>query len=181
MSLIQKTNPVGLDVKIDSFQSYLYSTLGFADWQCYPAIYSVPTSANSEFKGLMPAHFATGVDYEEVYMDDEYDLSTFFYSESNESFDNWISTTTVSLICQVRLDELYPTITHRANTEFNTAVINASQSYSGYETFTLIDVKKEIREVYKEFVTNQIELTNMQPYYVVRFDYRVHYNPNAGC
>ena len=52
MSLIQKTNPVGLDVKIDSFQSYLYSTLGFADWQCYPAIYSIPTSATPNAKYL---------------------------------------------------------------------------------------------------------------------------------
>ena len=181
MSLIQKTNPVGLDIKIDNFQSYLYNTLGFSDWQCYPAIYSVPTSANSDFKGLIPAHFETGTDYTEVYTDDKYDLSTFFYSEENETFENWIGRTTVSLICHVRLDELYPSIDHRTNTEFNTAVINASNGYSGYETFSLIGIKKTVKEVYKEFVTGQIELTNMQPYYVVRFDYEVNYNPLTGC
>ncbi len=181
MALIQKTNPVGLDIKIDSFQSYLFTTLGFASWQCYPAIYSVPSSANSEFRGLIPAHFEDGVDYTDVYTNDDYDLSTFFYSEDDESFDKWIGRTTVSLICQVRLDELYPSINHRANTEFNTAVINASNAYSGYETFNLIGVKKKVKEVYKEFVTGQIELTNMQPYYVVRFDYEVYYNPSRGC
>lgn len=181
MALIQKINPVGLDVKIDSFQSYLYETLAFTDWQCYPAIYSVPTSSNSDYRGLIPAHFENGIDYKEVYTNDEYNLSTFFYTEEDESFQEWTGKTVVSLICQVKLDELFPSVAHRANTEFITAVINASNDYSGFETFSLISVKKKFKEVYKEFVTWQIELTNMQPYFVVRFEYEVYYDPKWGC
>jgi len=181
MALIQKVNPVGLDVKIDSFQSYLFTTLGFSDWQSYPRIYSIPSGANSEFSGLIPAHFESGVDYKEVYSDDEYDLSTFFYSDTGVTFENWIGKAKVSLICQVRLDELFPSIDHRADEEFNTLVVNASNNYSGYETFNLVNIKKTIREVYREFVTGNIELTNMQPYYTVRFEYDVYYDPKAGC
>ena len=181
MALIQKTDPKGLDVKIGSFQSYLFTTLGFADWECYPRIYSIPSSANSERRGLLPAHFTTEVDYEEVYMDDDFNLSTFFYANTDVTFNQWIGKTQVSLICQVRLDELFPSIDHRADEEFNTLVTNASNNYSGFGTFTLTNIKKTIDEVYKEFKTDQIELTNMQPYYVVRFDYEVYYDPDAGC
>ena len=174
--IIQKTAPKGLDIKIDSFQSYLFRVLGFTDWQCYPRVYSIPTDSNSDFRGLIPAHFVDGVDYEEVYTNDEFNLSTFFYTETDVKHENWVSNTRVSLICQVKLDELFPSITHRADEEFNDLVVNASNNYTGYETFTLTDTKKTVGEVYKEFVTGQIRLTNMQPYYVVRFDYEVNYD-----
>ncbi len=177
--IIQKTEPKGIDKAIDMFQSYLYNALGFTNWECYPRIYSIPTSGNSSQNGLIPAHFINGVDYEEVYMNDEFDLSTFFYTNSDVSFENQIGRTKVSLICQVKLDELFPTITHRADEEFNMSVVNASNNFYGYEMFTLTGIKKTINEVYKEFASKQVELTNMQPYYVVRFDFDVYYA--NGC
>jgi len=177
--IIQKTAPKGLDKSIDRFQSYLYNTLGFTDWMCYPRIYSIPTSGNSEYNGLIPAHFSSVIDYTEVYTEDVNGISTFFYTDTDVTFDKWIGKTTVSLICQVKLDELFPLIDHRADEEFNQLVVDASNNYSGYEIFSLVGIKKTIQEVYKEFVTGQIELTNMQPYYTVRFNYEVYYS--EGC
>ena len=178
MALIQKTDPKGLDIKIDRFQAYLFRTLGFADWQCYPRVYSIPSDPNSQYKGLIPAHFlsSSDVDYDEVYMNDGFNLSTFFYTETSVPFEKWIGKARVSLIAQVRLSDLFPSINHVADEEFNMLVVDASNGYSGYESFSLVDIKKTVGEVYKEFITDQIRLTNMQPYYTVRFEYDVYYD-----
>ena len=178
MALIQKTDPKGLDIKIDGFQSYLFRVLGFADWQSYPRIHPVPSDPDSQYKGLIPAHFLSGsnVDYDEVYLNDEFNLSTFFYTDSDSTFESWKGKTIVSLIVQARLSDLYPSVDHIADEELNAAIIEASNNYFGFETFTLIGQKNKVQEVYEEFITDQIRLTNMQPYYVVRFDYEVNYD-----
>jgi hypothetical protein len=176
MALIQKTDPKGLDIKIDSFQSYMYNkltALGVSDWQSYPRIYSVPTSANSNRFGLIPVHFVSGIDYDEVFMDDDFIITSYFYTDATETIDNWIPKTKVSWICQMNLDELFPSASHRFDEEFNVMVKDAAKNYTGYGTFTLTNIKKTIDEVYREFVTDQIKFTNMQPYYNVRFEFDV--------
>ena len=75
MSLIQKTNPVGLDKIIDGFQAYMYNRLTFTNWEMLPRVY-----ANEDVGGgLIPEYYDSEKEYYEVFYDDDFSLTSFFF------------------------------------------------------------------------------------------------------
>jgi len=169
MALIQKISPVGLDKAIDLFQSYIYTKLGYSDWECYPRGYKNPKK-----NGLIP-EFYEGGDYDELLFDDKHSITSFFISNDRKTLDNGLNSTEVSLIVQANLEELFPTIPHRADEELHNDIMFASNKYGYYDHFKLVEVLTGIDNVYREFIKDDVKLDDMNQNHVVRFVYEVKY------
>ena len=72
------------------------------------------------------------------------------------------------------LDEVYPTITHRADEEFINEVYNIL--YNNPYKHELNGVVRGLENVYAEFDTSQVTWDDISEYYVVRFDLEVTYD-----
>lgn len=179
MALITKTDPVGLDIVIDKFQRFLFSRLGFSNWDSYPRIYS-NVEHDSEVKNsrrLIPEHFSENDDdYIEIFTDDNADISTFFHASPRRTHSDMVGFVDVSWIVQVQLDKLFPNITHRADEEFVNAVEQASLNFSGYDRFKHVETVFTINDVYQEWVKDDVKIDDLQPFFVARFKYEAKYN-----
>lgn len=177
MALIQKTNPRGIDIKIDSFQAHLDSALSFTEWDSYHRVYTNPNEGSNL---LVPERYDAAGEYQEVFYNDNFDITTWFFvaNERPVAPDGYI-TATVSLIVQANLDKLYPAIAHRADEELNNSFEIASRSFPGRTEFVLESIWTTIDRVYTEFDKAQILLDDMSKQYVVRFNYKVSYTPDC--
>jgi hypothetical protein len=182
MALIEKTNPVGLDLRIAKFNAYLFDRLGFADdvYESYPRIYSNKAIRDGR-EIVVPEHFISGKDYKNVAFDDTFALSSFYYQDTQDTHAEQVGTVRVSLIVQAQLDKLYPSAPHRFDEELKGRIEQLSNKYYAYDQFKLVDTFITVDNVYRDFTTSHLEFTDMHPFYVVRFEYLVRYNPNETC
>lgn len=171
MALIQKTNPVGVDVPIDGFQSYLYGALGLSDFEMYPRVYHTPHGSQS-----IPEHYEGDNEYDRVMYDDTHDMSSFFITTTDREIDSkGLATTEIALIIQADLPVLYPSILHRADEELTNAIHQNSNTYTLKAWFKLERVIHTIDKVYREFDKSQIRQTDISNRFVARFEYKVRY------
>ena len=175
MALILKTNPRGIDFAIDKFQSHLDDELTFANWDSYHRVYLNPSDS-----GLVPERYKENGEYGEVFYDDTFDMTTwFFVSDERPAAIDGIIETTVSLIVQADLNKLFPAINHRADEELNNAFVLAGQSFIGIEDFKLESIFTTLDKVYQEFDRKAVTFTDMSNRYVTRFNYKARYTPNC--
>jgi len=168
----RKLGPVGVDKVIDSFQVYLDSLFIGVDWVMYPRVYANPKKENLRSK--VPEYFED-LEYYETFMDDNHEMTSFFIVSPERSQKNGILKTKMSLVCQAsRLSDLFPTITHRADEEFNDEFVNSFMNYSS-SSLDYTGMTTEIQNVYREFDKNEILIDDMNEYYVVRFNFDVNY------
>lgn len=182
MALIEKTDPVGLDLRIGKFNKYLFDRLGFADdvYESYPRIYSNNVIID-EREVIIPEHYVSANDYKNVAFDDTFALSSFYYQDTQDTHAEQVGTVRVSLIVQAQLDKLYPSAPHRFDEELKGTIEQLSNRYFAYDQFKLIDTFITVENVYRDFTTSHLEYTDMHSFYVVRFEYLVRYNPNETC
>lgn len=171
MALIQKSEPTGLDKRIQDFQSHLYSELGFTDWNCFPRVY-----VNESEKGLVPEYYEGDKEYNEVLFDDNHDISSFFFRSSDETpGGDYYKECDVALVFQCDLPALFTSISHRADSEFDNLVYKALESYDMETHFSWISTQHGIAKVYREFDKSKIKYTDMSQRYVVRFNVRARF------
>ena len=184
MALLRKIAPVGLDLRIDQFQSRQFASIGFTEdqWQSYPRVYLNEKTINGK-RGYIPEFFKSeGADYEEVYFDDSFDLSTFFYQHTRTGYDKQTGTVRVSQIIQAQLDRLFPSAPHRFDEELKGMFEGyAIRKFPSRDQFKLVDTFTTIDEVYRDFLFDHLKYDDMHPFYVVRLEYLVRYNPNEKC
>jgi len=182
MAKQQRISPVGVDKAIAAFQDYLYSTAKIggvliSDWESYDRVYKNPKAARGS--ALIPEHFTGGKDYQEVFYNDNFSLTSFFIMDEDSEFENGQMIADVSLIFQANLDELYPTIAHRADEELRNLFIHLSQKYYSFDSFQFINLETTIDSVYREFEREQIRLEDMSEKHCFRLNYEVRYTPEC--
>lgn len=170
MANIRKANPVGLDKRIDDFQVYLFDTLGYSNWECFPRVYM-----NESEKGLIPEYYEGTKEYEDVLYNDRVDLSSFFFRSSREEREDTGFSCDVALVFQADLPKLFSSISHRADEEFDDSIRKASENYDLRDEFELVSMEHLINNVYREFNKDKIRQSDMSNRYVVRANYRVHF------
>jgi hypothetical protein len=184
MALLRKTDPVGLDLRIDQFQRPQFVALGFTEdqYQSYPRVYMNEKVIDGK-RGHIPEYFTSaGNDYEDVMFNDNYDLSSFFYQHTRTEYDKQTGTVRVSQIIQAQLDRLFGDVPHRFDEELKGMFEDyAIRKFPSRDQFKLVDTFTTIEEVYRDFLTEHIEHDDMHPFYVVRLEYLVRYNPNQQC
>ena len=111
MAIVSKTVPKGVDSVIEAIQQYLYPNLigeGWTNYECYPR-----ANKNVKTDSLIPEVSEDQKNYVEVLMNDKFQATSFFLVDDNVPFDNEerLFVQNVSLIFQVNLVDLFPSIT----------------------------------------------------------------------
>jgi len=173
MTLISKISPVGIDVEIDRLQKALYkhltsTNIGWTDYESYHRAYKNETNDNRKWEV-----YVSGKEYKEVLFDDKFNATSFFIvSDTYEAVDQiGMFQTNVSLIMQLKLDEMYPSIAHRADEEAHRDVIIGLNNSNTNNKVT--GVTKGIRNVYTEIGYGANKFDDMHPHHVFRVNMEV--------
>lgn len=166
MALIQKTDPVGIDIPIDRLQKHLFDNLTWKDatngYESFHRAYINKSNGSNEAEV-----FETGIDYNEVFTNDNLSATSFFLRDNDSPITN-VVTSTVHIIFQVNLKELYPLIEHRADEEAHRDVYNILQR-NPWINFDLTGFTKGIEGVYEALRIEQINFDDMQPFHVFKY------------
>lgn len=160
MALVRKTSPIGIDFKIDQLQNYLFNKLGWSNYGAFGRAYRNPREDS-----FIPEVDAGGDELEEVFFDDK--LSAASYTLMDESLGIDVGLNPVgSIYFQVKLDEIKPNITHRADEEVIRDVIYwLNRNPYGIDP---IDIVRGIPNVYSGLKQDQIKFDNMSNHCVFR-------------
>lgn len=180
MSLVTKISPVGIDKAIDRIQrnlfSYLTTTAGWTNYESYPRAYKNPKGNDT-----IPEVYVGNNDYQEVFFDDKFNVTSFFLVEDTVTNNNVVGdepqyTQGISIIFQATLPELYPSISHRADAEMHDDIFKAFDSF-----FKEVNsVSTGINNVYSDVtVLDSIQFTDMSDFHVVKFDTTIDYLYNC--
>lgn len=184
--LITKTSPVGIDVAIQNLQTHLHKQLvikwgltGADDplYECYGRAYR-----NKRDAGYIAEVYTGGlggVDYKEVYWNDELKAISFFGTSSKTSFDVK-NKTDVHLVFFVNLTKLKPSVAHRADEEVRNEIQqlfgNTLQGFS-YESMELW-LENVLREYPGSRRENRLNAVDMQPIHCFRINLTLLYKPS---
>lgn len=174
MAINRKINPVGIDVSIDEIQLLLYNELLLKGWTNYESYHRV--YKNESEKGVIPEVYKSDGNYEEVYFNDNFNATSFFITDDEYSQKKDASyTSNVKVIFQVKLNKLYPNITHRADEEMHrdvARIIEQSFQVVGKDTVITTGMKK----IYKdEGLISTTAYEDMSYYHVVKFDFTIRF------
>ena len=174
MNLTQKISPKGIDIVIDEIQEHLSSSISWTNFNCYPRIYKEENQS-----GVKPMLYVGTNDYEDVFYDDTLNGSCFFYEEDtrNATDNGYFNNVKLSIVFQLDLTALFPTIIHRADEEAHNKVIIALKKLMPYKVTNLVTGYKN---VYAEFDTSQVQYDDISQYHVFRVDMEVIVNNNCN-
>jgi hypothetical protein len=179
--LIQKTNPVGADKALQKLQSHLHDKLITAwgltgtpeKYKCYGRIYKNQLGAGM----FLPEWYEGGDEYKEIYFD-EVPAYSFFGISDKVEFDGFEHQTNAYLVFRVKLSEIKPLITHRADEEVHVDVLNIIKN--GLYGFTYTSMETGVRNAFKEFTRwmDEKQYNDMHPWHVFRLNFKLSYNIN---
>lgn len=167
--LVRKTNPVGIDLVIDKLQVFLYQLAISTNntWECYPRAYKNPKRFDE--RGFIPEVFNdSNNDYKEVFFDDYFDVSTFFVVGDNREISNGKAIAPLALIIQCKPNDLFPSVSHRADEEVINLFWNKLKSFSLGAKCESIETS--INAVYREFSINEVKFDDMNNSFVARIN-----------
>lgn len=173
-----KENAVGIDVVINDIQIAVSNSLQWVNYNAYHRIYK-----NETANGIIPEWYeditqATKGEYEEVYLNDKLDASSFIYKEDTiPAVDiGRLFSTVVSMVFQVDLAAVEGVKDTRNDEEVHRLVIEA---INGSTYGKVASIVTGISNVYSEFDTSQIQWDDMQPFHCFRIDIDVNYDYNC--
>ena len=178
MAIIRRENARGIDAKIDVLQTHLYDFNAFTAWQsswsCHDRANLVP---NGKHDGKLKAMTYRSGEYTDVYMDDSFNIVTFFTAPKKRPVvTDLLVDTTVSMYLQCNLSGLFPEASHRADEEVINRFIHA---FHRQPEFRLAEVVTTIDEVYRGLDTEKLMLDDIGKWLALRFDLEVSYE--AEC
>jgi hypothetical protein len=172
MSLILKDIPVGVDIAVNNLQTYLWDNISWnkdlftdANYESYHRAYRNETNGTEIWEV-----FTSGKDYIEVLYDDKFLATSFFVVDDNVNInETGKETTNMSIIFQVNLQRLYPSVIHRADEEAHREVMSILKDNPW--SYKLTTIVKGIRNVYSELGYGANKFEDMQPFHVFRIDF----------
>lgn len=172
-----KTNPIGIDAKIQSMQNVLFSQLntkwaltGNNELDAYGRVY-----INSKEGKKIPEFYNNNGEYENVLVAE---TSKFFFLQRKiQSKQNVLQyKTTVELCFLVDLELIKTTVGHRADVEVHADV------ESVLTTFPNVFIESLETEIRNVFIGLDYEETDdMQPYHAFKFNLSVFYSLDETC
>lgn len=177
--IITKTNPVGIDKKIDTFQRVMYSSLiktwNTSKYNCYPRCYR-----NQTADGYAAEMFTGGVDYQEVYIDDTVSASSFFGIGQEQQVVDGQKVANVHLIFSVNLKEIKPG-PQRNDEEVKIDVERLIQSIGLSHGWQITKETTGIDKILNEYPGSKktigLKYKDMHPFFWFRYDMNVYYDP----
>lgn len=189
MGLITKISPVGIDVPIQSFQTWLYGALS-GKWPVNSSSFNCHGRAyrNQTADGYTPEVFSGlattgGKDYEEVMFNDTLKALCFFSVGEQAKYDTGTTVAKIGLIFMVNVPQLKPTILHRGDEEIRRDVelLCAGKRFG----FTMTGFETGIDNVFREFSgwrkSDGIKYRDMQPLHCFRINFDLLYTLTGPC
>lgn len=180
MALVQRNNPVGVDNVIDALQQYIYTNLigaGWTDYECY-------ARANKNQKGdnVIPEVSTDPKNYKEVLFNDKFNATSFFLVADSPDvlYNEGLVVHDVSIIWQVRLDKIYPSITtHRPDEELHVLLTDLLNNTS--LIVELDNYQIGVDNVYSDvsigdFGEGNEYLDDLGEFHVVKYNFKVKYD-----
>ena len=183
MSLVLKTDPVLVDVQVNNLQKHLFTDLTtkalWDDYQSYPRAYK-----NVEGLDIVPEHYLEDNEYEVVFFDDRFNVSSFFLVADDRDYDANSFTSDISVVFHGKLDQLYPSTLHRADEEMHNDIFAAINRADA--KFELQNVVTGIDNVYAGLTLStdlreRLSQDDMSDFHFVRFNLSVEYDENDTC
>lgn len=179
MSLITKNNPVGIDERIDVLQRGLFSSLinkwGLLEskYNCYPRCYR-----NQTFDGYTAEMFTGGTDYEELYINDQVSVTSFFGVGQNSTIQADRIRADIHLIFSLNLNEVKPG-TQRNDEEVRQDVLRVLDTFGAAHGFIITSQTTGIDKILAEYPGSRksigLKYTDMHPNLWFRFDMTTFY------
>lgn len=162
--IVFKSNPVGIDKRIQSIQSYLYENL--IDW-------NLEAFGRAEIIDSKPHVFYKKNDYKDALSVNQSTNGKLFFTEkstkSKTSRNKALSEIDIIFLLDVK--KIKPNITHRADEEVRVEIL---KTLKNKVKRTDIDISKGV-EALKGYNTT---LKDMQPYHFVKFSFELNYKIN---
>lgn len=185
--LILKTNPSGVDIPIEKYQSWLFDQLkglwklnGDGDFDCYGRVYK-----NNSETGYVPEVFvdslsSTNKVYNPILFDETRNtVVSFFYLNDQVNYEDGSSTTKVSLIFLTNLDKINKGVDHRPDEEIKLDVMRLV--HTGKYGFEFTSIETGLKNVAKDFdgwLKSKDETTflDRHPRYCFKVNFNLLYN-----
>jgi hypothetical protein len=172
-----KTNPIGLDAKIQRLQTSLFSQLNTlwnltngAELDAYGRCYVIDQDSEKTVR-----FFKTPNEYQTVSVA-ERNKFFFIHRSIAKKVDTLNYETTLELILIVEVVKLKPTITHRADIEVQADVELILNQFDNVWVESLeIGYENALRGIVYS------QPNDMQPYHVFKYNLNVRYNMNEEC
>lgn len=183
--LITKTNPVGIDAKIQELQTKLHTKL-LEVWGISSDKYKClgRCARNLKGEGHIAELYVGNNEYRDVYWDDSLSAISFFGLNNVPIRHNVIERAYVHLVFFVKLTDLKPSITHRADEEVRQDVLNIiGSSLFGFKYESL---ELSLANVLKEYPASwrtadkytSLKVVDMHPLHCFRLNFFVQYDKN---
>lgn len=183
---VTKTNPVGIDVEIQKFQTDIYNaliekwglTLSTNLYECYGRCYK-----NKKDNGYIAEHYTGQNDkYKEVFWDSKLAAISFF-GISDKIENKSIQSTDVHLVFFVDLKKLKPSIHHRADEEVRADVLSIVANGSYGFSFDSIELYLEncLKEYNGSLRDERLKFVDMHPSHCFRLNFSLDYNIKNYC
>jgi len=168
MTVISKTNPVGLDKAILRVQNRL-AKLSWTNISIYGRLY-----INDRDNQKVAEAYTTNGEYIEVFVNDKVNaVFGFVVTGSRQNFN--VISTTVKLVCSVNIKTIYGS-TERKDEEALLTVLKELTGIINGSNQAKIDTRYE--DVFAEFSPERFKYRNMQPWFNFALTFDVNYKNN---
>lgn len=179
--LYPRTNPIGIDIEIQSIQSDLYTAL-IALWvdklDGYGRIYK---DFDKEDDKLKPYWYTGEAQYKEVYFNDKLSGNfSFMDDEDHKTEDEFKFTSIVKIVFMLNLKEIFPLDTDRADSKAQRDVVNVLRELS-FGKFSIVGIEKGIRNVFRGMDFSSIKFEDQQPLHCFSVNIKLSYHLDEGC
>jgi hypothetical protein len=179
-NLIQIPNCIGVDCSIKSVQTVIYESLQkiwSANWNCYPRVYKNKKYSQENGYFFVPEFLQGNHEYTtDTLFDDTVDVVSYFLVDDNRPFNEDNTTVEVSLIFSCLIDKLYDR-PQKPDEEMHRDIINVLNDLP--PTWEKNRMSTGVDEVYREFIKNGLNYSDMSNRHLVRFDFDVVYDYNC--
>jgi len=168
--IYSKSNPVGIDIKINSIQNKLHAAflalpLVTGQIDLYGRVYKL-----KEGLKITPVKFIT--EFNKGLFTTDKTIVGYFFERTDPVNTNGMFSTTIGNIFHVNLKAVYPSITHRADEEFTKLITDIySREPYGFKT---LSISTGIDRVYSDFNFEE-SIEDIPPYFSIRFDLNINY------
>jgi hypothetical protein len=172
--IIIKNNPVGIDERIDVLQKGIFSSLiktwnlSESKYNCYPRCYR-----NQTKDGYTAEMFTGGNDYEELYINDQVSVTSFFGVGQNSTIQADQVQSDIHLIFSLNLNEVKPG-TQRNDEEVRQDVLRVLDTFGAAHGFIITSQTTGIDKILAEYPGSRksigLKYTDMHPNLWFRFD-----------
>lgn len=167
-------NPVGIDASIQRLQKSLYDDLGWSKLEMYARIYKY----DIEGKTIPQPYLSNGGYLKDAFLNDKNNAHVFFDVDDVETqIEGPLYECKVKIIFMVNLKNLFPGITHRAESECQG---KAWDIVYKRKEFKDLNIEKTLKKVFQGYDLSGIQKLDTHPYHVFAINTKLRYLINEN-